>query len=836
MAEPLRSEDLTLAPNEFALVLDRTNGAVHTYCGPSNTSLSAQESPTTFDYASKHFTSVDMPRAKQLKKLAPEGWYVILKNPSANGIQPEEGKKARMPELLVGHKVNIPGPTSFALWPGQMAQVVQGHHLRQDEYLIARVYDGVAARKSCSGSDSKDGGDTKEVASLAPKDFTPGHLFIIKGTEASFYIPPTGIEVVRDEESGVVNYVRSAVSLERLEYCLLRDQDGNKRYVRGPAVVFPKPTEAFVTKADGVTRKFKAIQLGVKNGIHVGVIADYKEGDEVVKAGSELFIVGEDTPIYFPREEHSIIKYGDSDVNFGVAIPPGEARYVMERRTGAFRTEKGPTIFLPDPRTECIVRRILDQRLCALMYPGNAEALQINQALAAAARPQQPGIDAIEEATSGGGRRSALIGAASASAAFNYSADVTPSDAVSSFHGDVTNRRGQYRPPRTVTIDSKYEGAVTMDIHEGYAVMLVTKRGDRRVIKGPQTALLDYDEVPHVLTLSTGKPKNMDKPLKTVYLMVANNYVTDIVDVETQDYCKVKVKLSYRLNFEGAEESEMRKWFSVENYVKLLCDHMRSMIRNRVRRIGIKEFYQNSADLLRDLILGKAKDEGGARPGRLFSENNLRIFDVEVLEVNLDPELQKLMERQERAAVQQELELEELQRRALFYGSSKIHQSAIIAAEEDIRSKQEASKRTKQLDEAETKAQAQELAKATAERANEIADLERQKAQAEHEQRVQFQAAMDALKIAIMTAETGSTKERMTAISPNLVSALQAFGDQATLERMATAMGAQSFLQVLGGSSLADVLANALKGTVLGDRLPAALNGIKAPATKQLST
>src|SRR5690242_19389812 len=133
MAEPLRSEDLTLAPNEFALVLDRSNGAVHTYCGPSNTSLSVQESPVIFDYAAKRFMPADMAKAKQLKKLAPEGWYIILKNPSAKGDQPEEGKKARMPELLVGHKVNIQGPTSFALWPGQMAQVVQGHHLRQDE-------------------------------------------------------------------------------------------------------------------------------------------------------------------------------------------------------------------------------------------------------------------------------------------------------------------------------------------------------------------------------------------------------------------------------------------------------------------------------------------------------------------------------------------------------------------------------------------------------------------------------------------------------------------------------------------------------------------------------
>src|SRR3569832_489736 len=100
MAEIQRSEDLTLAPNEFALVLDRTIGVVHTYCGPSNNSLSAQEAPVFFDYTSKRFVPADMGRVKQLKKLAPEGWDIILKNPAAKGDQPEDGKKARLPELL----------------------------------------------------------------------------------------------------------------------------------------------------------------------------------------------------------------------------------------------------------------------------------------------------------------------------------------------------------------------------------------------------------------------------------------------------------------------------------------------------------------------------------------------------------------------------------------------------------------------------------------------------------------------------------------------------------------------------------------------------------------
>jgi hypothetical protein len=42
--------------------------------------------------------------------------------------------------------------------------------------------------------------------------------------------------------------VRDAVTLERLEYCILLDENGNKRFIQGPAVVFPAPTETFVER------------------------------------------------------------------------------------------------------------------------------------------------------------------------------------------------------------------------------------------------------------------------------------------------------------------------------------------------------------------------------------------------------------------------------------------------------------------------------------------------------------------------------------------------------------------------------------------------------------
>ena len=55
-------------------------------------------------------------------------------------------------------------------------------------------------------------------------------------------MPPTGVEVVPNAEG---RFVRDALTLERLQYCILVDETGDKDYQRGPKVVFPKPTQRF---------------------------------------------------------------------------------------------------------------------------------------------------------------------------------------------------------------------------------------------------------------------------------------------------------------------------------------------------------------------------------------------------------------------------------------------------------------------------------------------------------------------------------------------------------------------------------------------------------------
>src|SRR5699024_10371360 len=140
---------------------------------------------------------------------------------------------------------------------------------------------------------------------------------------------------------------------------------------------------------------------------------------------------------------------------------------------------------------------------------------------------------------------------------------------------------------RSITIDNKYDGVVSIDIWTGYAVNVVSKDGKRKVVIGPQTYLMEYDESLEVLELSTGKPKTTDNLLKTVYLRVENNKISDLIKVETKDFVSVLIKVSYCVDFIDQDNTGKRykdKWFSVENYVKYMCDRERSLIKREAKK------------------------------------------------------------------------------------------------------------------------------------------------------------------------------------------------------------------------------------------------------------
>ena len=662
--------DLVLPPAEYAYMQDQTRGLIKTHVGPTVINQTAQELPVRYDAENQRFLRCALEEAVTKAPLASEGEYIVLENPSSdhNNEHPDEGSAKASPTLAIGRKVNIPGPCNFALWPGQRAMTVAGHHLRSNQYLVVRIYNEEQARQNWGNAvvvaTTEQGPSAPAVTSAESLNLTIGKQLIIKGTEVSFYIPPTGVEVLAQNNT----YVRDAVTLERLEYAILVDENGNKRYEKGPQVVFPQPTEIFFE--ENGARKFKAIELNKIQGLHIKVIEEYDEEGQHVGLG-ELFITGEDTPIYFPRAQHAIVKYGDKQKHYATALPAGEGRYVMNRETGEIKTERGPQMLLPDPRQFVIVRRVLSDKQVQLWYPGNAEALAYNQqlrAMASSAPSARSGFvsegDVMRNVSAQMAARTPT-GARTRGAGLEMLASVAPEAYVPEAVGgaalpDVFERSTSYTQPRTVTLDTKYEGVPGICVWTGYAVMVVSKTGNRRVVKGPSTILLDYDESLEVLELSTGKPKNTDRLEKTVYLRTDNNKVSDIVRIQTRDLVDITVKLSYRVNFEG----EPDKWFNVENYVKFLCDHARSVLKGQGQKRKVEEFSINGVDIVRDTLLGTA-DQAGGRPGMAFTENGMRITDVEVLGIEIDDKnIAQILNKAQHDIVRANIDLHQAEKRA----------------------------------------------------------------------------------------------------------------------------------------------------------------------------
>ena len=782
-------KDLVLSINEYAYVLDKTKGNVSCWVGPTKTSLSTSDELVIFNPKTKSFEHSSYNDAVTLFTTAPENWYVILKNPTANGKHPATGTANTLPDAIeIGRKVNIRGPVSFALYPGQMAKAVRGHALRSNQYLLARVYEAEAANSSQ--------GDIRDAEGnvIESKDtYVNGQILVIKGTEVSFYIPPTGIEVIPVENDHSKGYTRDAVTLERLEYCILKDEDGNKRYVHGPEVVFPKPTETFVTSPKGGTI-FRALELSPISGIYVKVIAEYKDEDGTVHpVGEELFITGHDQMIYYPRPEHAVISYDGKTLHHAIAIPEGEGRYVLNRLTGEIRTVRGPAMYLPDPRTEVIVKRKLTPTQCRLWYPGNDEAFTYNLSLTE---------KSVEKSVNKG---IGTLNSCSLDAAA-YST-TTASASLAAFESNASISRGtSYTKPRTVTLDTKYEGAVSMDIWTGYAVRLISKSGEKKVVCGPQTILFDYDQTLEILNPS----HTINKPEQMVFLRYANNKITDRFTAETADHVQVILNVTYTVDF---AEDYQDKWFDIDDYCKYAREFYHSAIRDGVSKLSIEEFYNDYENIVKNSISDSEPLEA----------NGMVLKSVEVTLLEIAPEVAELIEEHNLDLVRKSLELSEAEKRV------SLAKALAVAEEEEqkVRYQTVLNKMELQRTEAVKKLEIQN-------EVNRLTELENQsKKQAEVDMQILIDAVHQAglnrkaneNQLAIehkkQEAEIEKAKSEayaetiakiMASISEDLVAALTSKSNADTLKAVS---GAMSPVAIAKGESIADTVNLLLRGTPL---------------------
>jgi major vault protein len=355
------------------------------------------------------------------------------------------------------------------------------------------------------------------------------------------------------------------------------------------------------------------------------------------------------------------------------------------------------------------------------------------------------------------------------------------------FAGDTFSRGTSYSQPRSITLDTKYDGVVTVSIWPGYAILVTNKAGGRKVEIGPKVVLLEYDEIVQPMELSTGRPKTDTRLLRTAYLRVGNNHVSDKVSVQTEDLVDVELEVSYRVNFEG---DDPLKWFDVENYVKVLCDHARSKLRNAAKQVGIQDFYTKTIEIVRDTLLGPSLADGSPRVGLAFQENGMRVYDVEVLNVDIeDAAVANLLVRAQtdaltgairvmsaEKATEQTVLLEGYKRQTLAEEEKTSEAIATVKLADLYRTlQQRMAQVAMELNEQEERNKVTEARLAI----DRITD----------EQNTDLQYLRESRRVEIYQAETSEFIRRAEVLTGPLVDALNNFGDKKFVQSMVEAMG-----------------------------------------------
>ncbi|MEZ0227854.1 MAG: hypothetical protein ACAI25_04465, partial [Planctomycetota bacterium] len=295
-----RERDILVAGNEYAYVQDLTKGDIVLYVGPTKISLSNTERLVVLQGGRFVPVRSEDGGATGVSPfvVAASSQYIVLENPPKDpASRPVKGSNSAV-ELLTGKKIVVPGPATFPLWPGQRASVVDGHELRENQFLWLRVYDRIEGDPSPIGTGK-----------------------IVRGSEVSFYIPKTGLEVVPDR----TGYIRNAVTLRR------------------------------------------------NTGLHVRAVKEFTAGaDDDVPAGS--YAAGQG--IFIKDREGFFFPTGNLEVVGEVRTIPlsdKEGIYVRDIETGRITTEIGPKNYLPDPTRVEVVTRALDAETAKLYGITNHE-------------------------------------------------------------------------------------------------------------------------------------------------------------------------------------------------------------------------------------------------------------------------------------------------------------------------------------------------------------------------------------------------------------------------------------------------------------------------------
>ncbi len=864
----------------FLWSLNETSGEILTHVGPTEFTPSANDRIVTSNQRGGYVAAKMEARPFVI---AHDGEYALLRSPvidphdiseGPNGAYVPGGNKEK--QLALGTTRIIPGPCAFPLYPGQAAEVRSAHKLGANQYLLVEVvgevdqkapyFDVVRASAELSSTviaeDDED--DDEEHAGRGVK-LRPGMRIVVQGRRCQLFIPPTGTEVVAAVEGdeapssdgmatlpapvlnaltgmvqqvdagltgrqfsvlknelrhrtdlpshhraimltvlddtwearrkgaqgrtggsatraaeGVDRYARRAVVLGPKNFCVLFDADGKPRIVRGPARVFPGPHDKFLHRGSR-RRVYNAYELSERQGLWIRIVTPITKE----RLGT---LVPEGTPL-------------DKDT-----YEPGDELLVRGH----------PTVFFPFIE-------------CEVVNPETGEPHNGNDhdgiIIDAIGIDQKSGIYVRELET---GMVKMVRGETSYMVDPRREMHVrrrVPSDKWNLWIGHA-------EPHKRSTHDVVTPWALSIIIPNNEAV-LITSRHGRRVVVGPRTELLDYEEQLTPLRLSKGPSKDGHDTVTTCFLRVQGARVADRFELESSDYVKVSLRVGIAGRFEG-EDPEL--WFSVEDPVKLLADVLRARLRREARRHSATKLLAE----LPDLIGATLFEEDGTWS---FAENGMIIDHVDVLDVSIgDAELAKAFLEVQREAVSLQLSDDQARRRL----ASTQLRDEIDAAEHELQRK--SSGRLAQTGAAEARDENTvelEKARLLEQRNTELQALRhtREAAAAEftHTQskaRAELNAQLRKVaadseagakrtvgEVELSHAESHAEVERRTAaaiakadavrlnaIETELVGALYAAADADVMKAAAENM---NLVSLLGGRSPAELLTGVLKGTPL---------------------
>jgi len=361
------------------------------------------------------------------------------------------------------------------------------------------------------------------------------------------------------------------------------------------------------------------------------------------------------------------------------------------------------------------------------------------------------------------------------------------------------------------------------------------KANTSRVVCGPELVMLEPDEQFTVLSLSGRLPKRPNM-IKTIAIRLGPDFMTDVIEVETGDHARLRLKMAYNWRFD-IKENDYSRIFVVRDFVGDACKAIASLVRAAAAASAFDVFHKNSAEIITQAVFGEK--DGRVQEEFEFVANGLVITNIDVQSVEpVDESTRESLMKSVQLAIKITAEKQERSAKHLAQTTEQkargqIEKQKILNAkdaEKEIKSYTELQglcKAIEQSGSAKADAQARVVAgeikgnleiktaelnaKATTIKSeSELADTT-----ATQDVEVNYKAEKDKLELTkaekLAQIESDKFKNLVKAIGPNTIKAIAKAGPQ-TQAKLLRGLGLKGYLMTDGNSPIN--LFNAAKGMV----------------------